>query len=69
MNQEYWRDKNVLVTGINGFIGGNLTRVLIEKGANVFGLIRNIDKQTFLYFEGLLISYARKFHCLIEYDF
>ena len=53
MNQEYWRGKNVLVTGINGFIGGNLTRVLIEKGANVFGLIRNIDKQTFLYFEGL----------------
>ena len=53
MNQEYWRGKNVLVTGINGFIGGNLTRVLIEKGANVFGLIRNIDKQTFLHFEGL----------------
>ena len=53
MNQEYWRGKNVLVTGINGFIGGNLTKMLIENGANVFGLIRNIDKQTFLYFEGL----------------
>tara|TARA_Y100000591_G_scaffold125211_1_gene107069 strand:+ start:49093 stop:50109 length:1017 start_codon:yes stop_codon:yes gene_type:complete len=53
MNQVYWKGKNVLVTGINGFIGGNLTKLLIEKGANVFGLIRNIDKQTFLYFEGL----------------
>ena len=53
MNQEYWRNKNVLVTGINGFIGGNLTKVLIEKGANVFGLIRNINKKTFLHFEGL----------------
>ena len=39
-----WKGKNVLVTGINGFIGGNLTKLLIEKGANVFGLIRNIDK-------------------------
>ena len=53
MNQGYWKGKNVLVTGINGFIGGNLTKLLIEKGANVFGLIRNIDKHTFLYFEEL----------------
>ena len=53
INNKFWSDKNVLVTGINGFIGGNLTKALIEKGAKVFGLIRNIDKQTFLHFEGL----------------
>jgi len=49
----YWKNKNVLITGINGFIGGNLCKSLIDKGANIFGLIRNISKDTFLFYEGL----------------
>ena len=54
MNKEkYWHGKNVFITGINGFIGGNLAKSLIDKGANVFGLLRNHRKDTFLYFEGI----------------
>ena len=53
MNQNFWQGKNVLITGINGFIGGNLAKNLLIKGANIFGLIRNHTSQTFLYFEGL----------------
>jgi len=53
MYQNFWQGKNVFITGINGFIGGNLAKVLLNKGANVFGLIRNHSLQTFLYFEGL----------------
>jgi len=49
----YWFGKNVLITGINGFIGGNLTKILVEKGANVFGLIRNAKHDTFLFYEKL----------------
>ena len=53
MNQKFWQGKNVFITGINGFIGGNLAKDLLNKGANVFGLVRNQSFQTFLYFESL----------------
>ena len=48
MNKNSWKGKNVLITGINGFIGGNLAKELLVQGANVIGLIRNQSKQTFL---------------------
>lgn len=51
--KNYWNGKNVFITGINGFIGGNLAKILISKGANIFGLIRNQSKKSFLYFENL----------------
>ena len=53
MGNNYWIGKKVFITGINGFIGGNLCKILVEKGANVFGLIRNHNKGTFLFNEGL----------------
>lgn len=53
MSSSYWLEKNVLVTGINGFIGGNLAKALIANGANVFGLIRNDDKKSQIFYEGL----------------
>lgn len=49
----FWRGANVFITGINGFIGGNLAKGLLGKGANVFGLTRNARKDAFLYFENL----------------
>ena len=49
----YWFGKNVLITGINGFIGGNLAKLLVEKGASVFGLIRNAKPDTMLFYEKL----------------
>ena len=52
--RNYWSGKNVLITGINGFIGGNLAKNLIQKDANVFGLIRNDNQRTFLHYENLL---------------
>ena len=50
---DYWKNKKVLITGINGFVGGNLAKTLIENGAEVFGLVRNENKSTFLYYEKL----------------
>lgn len=49
----FWFGKNVLITGINGFIGGNLAKLLLEKGASVFGLIRNAKHDTLLFYEKL----------------
>jgi len=47
----YWFGKNVLITGVNGFIGSNLAKALLEKGANVFGVIRNATRDTLLFYE------------------
>jgi len=42
-----WKGKNVLITGISGFVGPYLAEALLKKGANVYGLIRKrADGQT-----------------------
>lgn len=35
-----WKDKNVLITGVTGFVGSYLADKLIKQKANVFGLVR-----------------------------
>lgn len=35
-----WQNKNILITGISGFVGPYLAEELLKRGANVFGLIR-----------------------------
>ncbi|WP_457753372.1 GDP-mannose 4,6-dehydratase [Thermococcus sp.] len=35
-----WKDKNVLITGISGFVGSYLAKYLLDRGANVFGIFR-----------------------------
>jgi CDP-glucose 4,6-dehydratase len=39
---DYWRDRNVLVTGANGFLGAWIARALIERGARVLALVRDV---------------------------
>jgi GDPmannose 4,6-dehydratase len=34
------KDKNILVTGISGFVGSRMARRLTDEGANIFGLLR-----------------------------
>ncbi len=51
LNKSFWRNKNVLVTGINGFIGGNLAKVLLSLGATVIGITNKNYKNKFLIFE------------------
>ena len=34
------KDRNILITGISGFVGSRMARVLKDRGANVFGLLR-----------------------------
>ena len=35
-----WNDKNILITGISGFVGSYLAEKLINEGSNVYGLVR-----------------------------
>jgi len=36
-----WKNKNIFITGCTGLLGSWLTKSLVEKGANVTGLIRD----------------------------
>jgi CDP-glucose 4,6-dehydratase len=49
----FWQGKRVLVTGANGFIGGNLTHHLVGLGADVTALERNLNRKSLFYIEGL----------------
>jgi len=51
--KDYWFGKNVLITGINGFIGGNLAMHLVNNGAAVYGVMRNQKRDTLLFYEKL----------------
>lgn len=46
MNPNYWRDKNVFITGATGLLGSWLTKYLVDVGANVTVLIRDIVPQS-----------------------
>ena len=52
----FWHGKRILITGINGFIGGNLAKHFVEADAEVTGLERNLDRRSFLHSEGLSSS-------------
>ena len=49
----FWSGRKVFITGINGFVGGNLTQYLVGMGADVTGLIRNSNEESYLFFEGV----------------
>jgi CDP-glucose 4,6-dehydratase len=50
--ENIWRNKKVLITGITGFVGGNLAYKLVNAGASVFGLMRSTNYNSFLFIEG-----------------
>ena len=44
----YWQNKNVFVTGCTGLLGSWLTKALVDRGANVVGLVRdNVSRANF----------------------
>ena len=40
--KDFWKDRNVLVTGCTGLLGSHLTQMLVEKKTNVVGLVRDL---------------------------
>jgi len=45
MGHEFWKGKNVFVTGADGFIGGWVAKGLVDAGANVTVIIRDLKRQ------------------------
>jgi len=53
MSEGFWSGKKILVTGAYGFIGSNLTRFLINHGAEVYTIYRSEPISSLLIYEGL----------------
>lgn len=74
----FWDNKRVLITGVTGFIGGNLVSKLLHSNAQVFGIIRNENPYSYLCFEGLhnhiyaikgdLMSHQQLFNIITEHQ-
>lgn len=54
MNQLFWRDRHVFVTGATGFLGSWLTKALVDNGARVTILYRDIVPHSLLAQSGYL---------------
>jgi len=52
MLDKLWKDRNVFVTGCTGLLGSWLTKALVERGANVVGLIRDLVPKSNLNWSG-----------------
>ena len=52
MTADFWRDRPVLVTGCTGILGSWLVRALLERGADVVGLVRDGVPQSQLVLSG-----------------
>jgi len=54
MNENFWEDRNVFVTGATGFLGSRLIEKLIEKKANITCLVRDWVPKSYLVLSGSL---------------
>ena len=53
MKKEFWKDKNIFITGVGGFVGSNLAKNLVKSGANVVGLTKSKKLDSLLYYENI----------------
>ena len=49
----FWKNKNVFISGVAGFVGSNLAKSLVYNGANVIGLTQNKKKNSLLFYENI----------------
>ena len=52
LSKDFWSDKNVFITGCTGLLGSWITKALVERGANVTGLIRDMVPKSNLNWSG-----------------
>jgi CDP-glucose 4,6-dehydratase len=53
VTDNFWKDRNVFVTGCSGLLGSWLVKSLIEHGAYVIGLIRDLVPNSNLFLSGV----------------
>ncbi|MEI6218737.1 MAG: GDP-mannose 4,6-dehydratase, partial [bacterium] len=68
MTESYWRNKNVFVTGCTGLLGSWLTSRLVEEGAHVVGLVRDIVPRSHLNSSGFAARIDLVMGSVSDYD-
>ena len=58
-----WKERNIFITGADGFIGSWLARSLVEKGANVTLILRDMKKES-----GIDLQHIREDVTLVQGD-
>lgn len=53
MQENFWKNKTVFITGITGFLGSWLAIELVRKGARVVGLVRDRVPESYFYVSGV----------------
>ena len=51
--KSFWKNKNIFITGVAGFVGSNLAKNLVKEGANVIGLTQNKKINSLLFYENI----------------
>ncbi len=49
--KKFWNSKNVLITGVTGFVGSNLAKNLSKEGANIVGITQSKKIKSLLFHE------------------
>ena len=68
MDKIRWKGANILVTGADGFIGGHVAKALIEEGAEVATIVRDIKKRNNIDIFGLKEKMSIVHGDLIDYS-
>src|SRR5258708_8564979 len=53
----FWKNKSVLITGIQGFVGSHLAKALEKEGAIIWGISRTVEEGNIL--KANIIEYSR----------
>ena len=53
IKDNFWKNKNIFITGIAGFVGSNLAKNLIKNGANLIGITKSKKVDSLLFYENL----------------
>lgn len=68
MKNEFWLEKNVFITGANGFIGSWVAGELINRGANVIALVRDCLPTSYFIISGISDKVTRINGSVIDYE-
>ena len=68
MNESYWKNKNVFITGCTGLLGSWMVKYLVEAEANIVGLIRDWVPKSKLLLDGSIDKINVVRGCIEDYS-